>query len=179
MPEAPARVVAIAGPPCSGKTSVGRMLSLISGAAFFDLDLEVEKSCGLTVPEIFSVFGETRFRALERAALESVLAGGGSLVVALGGGTLLDPGNLDLVLRSAVIVTLDASPDILADRLDGVSRPLSADRECFEALLDSRREHYGSLPNRLDCTGRSVEECARLIARLLSGESAGLDGMHR
>lgn len=179
MPEAPARVVAIAGPPCSGKTSVGRMLSLLMESAFMDLDLEVEKSCGLTVPEIFSVFGETRFRALERAALESVLAGNGPLVVALGGGTLLDPGNLDLVLRSAVIFTLDAAPDTLADRLDGASRPLSADRECFEALLDSRREHYCSLPNRVDCTGRSVEECARLIARLLPGESAGLDGMHR
>lgn len=179
MSEALSGVVAIAGPPCSGKTSVGRVLSLLTGAAFFDLDMEVERSCGLTVPEIFSVFGETRFRVLERAALESVLARGGSLVVALGGGTLLNQGNLDLVLRSAVIVTLDAPPGILADRLDGLSRPLSADRECFEALLDSRREHYGSLPNRVDCTGGSVEECARLIVRLLRGESAGLDGMHR
>lgn len=160
--------LAVAGPPCSGKTSVGGELARLTGAFFIDLDFSIAGIHGLSPAGIIEELGETRFREMEAGALESALAHQGSLVLALGGGTLLDPSNMELVLRKAVIVTLAVREEVLRARLAPGSRPLSPDPDALGRLLEVRRNHYLSLPNRVDCSDMTVEECARAILDMLS-----------
>lgn len=165
MPD-PSRL-AVAGPPCSGKTAVGGELARITGAVFIDLDASIAEIHGLSPAGIIEESGEARFREMEAAALESALARRGPVVLALGGGTLLDPSNMELVLREAVIVTLDVREEILRSRLTPGSRPLSPDPEALGRLLEARHDHYRSLPNRIDCSDMTVEECAVAILAML------------
>ena len=79
----------------------------------------------------------------------------------------LDPSNMELVLREAVIVTLDVREEILRSRLTPGSRPLSPDPEALGRLLEARHDHYRSLPNRIDCSDMTVEECAVAILAML------------
>lgn len=168
MAELPRRL-AVAGPPCSGKTAVGEILAGMAGCPFVDLDSEVGRESGMSIPSIFERYGEEEFRRLERAALLSVLGRSGRFVLALGGGTLLDRRNLADVMRSSVIVTLRVPSATLLERLEGQGRPLAADREGLSLLLAARSEHYAGLPGGVDCAGLTPEGCAGAIVAMLSG----------
>lgn len=170
MADLPDRI-SIAGPPCSGKTTVGEALAGLAGRPFVDLDSEVAREAGLSIPSIFEAYGEDGFRGVERSALLSILRRSGRFVLALGGGTLLDPLNLAAVQEKSTLVTLLVPAGTLLERLEGSARPLAADREAFSGLLASRSDHYGSLPGGIDCAGRSPVGCAEAIIAMLSGEA--------
>lgn len=135
------------GPPGSGKTTEGRRIAAAEGRVFADLDEEIVREAGMSVPEIFAAEGEAGFRRREKAMLRRLVALPGA-VIALGGGTLLDGDNLKLV-RNEVRVTggelrvLDAPAEVLWERIrsDG-SRPLAQSRVAFERLLEARAAHY-------------------------------------
>lgn len=108
----------------SGKTAVAPKLARLLRCGYADLDSEIERRCGLTVREIFRRHGEARFREVERGALKE-LSGMASGVIALGGGTLLDPENLALVKTSGTLVYLRVEPGLLLERLGTAEgRPL-------------------------------------------------------
>ena len=60
-----------------GKSSIGRTAAKMLGVAFIDLDEEIVRRCGKSIPEIFSAIGEAGFRAVERDTLEELLTAGG------------------------------------------------------------------------------------------------------
>ena len=136
------------GPPASGKTTLGRELAARLGAAFVDLDEEIVRTAGRSIAEIFAADGEAAFRARESAALDEVVARAAqeqSMVVALGGGTLLDGRNRALCEKAGLVVCLEApSAEERARRIAETagSRPLG-DRAV------ERAAHYASFPNRL------------------------------
>lgn len=78
----------LVGMPGSGKTTVGRELAELSGKPFVDLDEEIVRRAGVSIPEIFASQGESAFRALEHEVLAEVCAGHGQ-VIATGGGAVL------------------------------------------------------------------------------------------
>jgi shikimate kinase len=174
MGDAIGQRIAIAGPPASGKTACGRILAELLGTVFVDLDTEIGNECGRSIGEIFGDIGEPGFRRIESLVLSRVLSRPGGAVIALGGGTLLDPGNMSLVLERAVLLSLNVSRAGLAGRAAG-DRPLAPDQESLAALLDTRWEHYSSLPNRIDCDGLTPGECARAAMELLEHLAGGLD----
>lgn len=153
----------IAGPPFSGKTTIGSLLGEILGCPFVDLDQMVASRARASVEEVFRLQGPEAFRSMETLCLLEILEMTGPAVAALGGGTLLSPENLHAVMKRAVIFTLVPGEAEMETRI-APGRPLSRDRRELRDLLENRREHYLSLPNRVDIRGLSPAEAARLIA---------------
>ncbi len=95
----------LVGMPGSGKTTVGRELAKLSGKPFVDLDEEIVKKAGKSIPEIFAQEGEGAFRALENQVLAEVCAKAGQ-VVATGGGAVLWSENRTAMRRTGRVYCL-------------------------------------------------------------------------
>ena len=102
----PAPNLVLVGPMGAGKSSIGRRLAGRFGLAFVDLDREVEQRTGATIPTIFECEGEAGFRLREREVLADLLAGEG-LLLASGGGAVLDPDN-----RRALVERFETSQSV-------------------------------------------------------------------
>ena len=128
----------------AGKSAVGRRLAAELAWEFVDLDECVERAAGMTVAELFAERGEERFRELERAALEETL-GRARLVVATGGGTLAQPGAVELLRGRGLIVWLKPPFAELAARVEAsgsAARPLYLDRRQALRLYRQRLPYY-------------------------------------
>lgn len=152
------------GPPGVGKSTIGKILAQNLNLPFLDLDAEIEKEAGASIPEIFANQGEGHFRALETRALKSVRS---PSVIALGGGALLRPENRDHVQDGGVIC-LRAGASALRERLrwGDDQRPL-LENNSLQALLDERERHYDSFPIQLDTEERTPLESAFAIQNRL------------
>ncbi len=108
-----------------GKTAVGKKLAEGMNISFLDLDEHIEKKAGLKIPEIFSRFGEGRFRQMEREACKE-LSRMNDVVIATGGKTLLDKKNPSVLASSGIIITLHCTPEKIHSRIknDRGQRPL-------------------------------------------------------
>ncbi len=152
----------------TGKTSVGRALAQMLDREFVDMDTWLQAREGMTIAEIFSVKGEPFFRALE-SALCRELAAGEKLVIATGGGALVNEANRR-AFAAAYVICLDASVDEILRRLDDDDeRPLlrGDKRAQIETLLNARRDAYAQIPLHLETAGQTPEQIARaLLARL-------------
>ncbi|MCK4807851.1 MAG: shikimate kinase [Candidatus Aegiribacteria sp.] len=161
--------ISIAGPPCSGKSTMGKLLAIKLGLPFFDLDTRIEEVASMSIHSIFSRFGEEEFRRLESEALDYILSTDGRIILALGGGCLLKKDNLIAVRKKGIIITLAASNDVLLKRreLQKDNRPLAMNDRAFIELLKSRNEHYNSLPNLIDTSDITPEETVLEIIKIL------------
>ena len=141
------------GPPASGKSTWAKRIAAATGWKLVDLDAEIVKMAGRSIPEIFEQEGEKGFRAIEKRCLERVCTGGTPVppgrVVALGGGALLDPENRKMAEAAGRVVVLECPLETLKARLTGGDRPLSADAAKLEALVKSRAAHYAFFQNRV------------------------------
>jgi shikimate kinase len=184
----PVRPIFLLGMMGAGKTRVGRALAASRGAVFVDLDARVELLFAATIPELFERGGEPYFRACERAALRSLLHepgfAGASVVVATGGGVVVDPANLDDMAAVGVLVYLELSPERLAERLATPEqierRPMlgaeaaevgepgarAAARSRIDALLRAREPAYRRAGVTVDADAE-VDEVASRVARAL------------
>jgi len=142
------RIIVLVGLMGAGKTSVGRRLAAALDLPFKDGDDEVEAAAGLTVPEIFALYGEERFRDGERRVMQRLLAGE-PCVLATGGGAFMDPITRMTIQQKAISVWLKADIDVLVRRVArkdtrpllagdprGVLERLAAQREPIYALAD-------------------------------------------
>jgi 3-dehydroquinate synthetase/shikimate kinase len=143
----------VVGLPGSGKTAIGRRLAARHGAAFVDLDDEIERSAGTAIPRIFEAEGEAGFRRRERAAIEALGSPDGSerltRVIAPGGGAIVDPRNRWRLYRGRRVVWLDVRTEVVAQRLrrSPTVRPLVAQRDPIGAvreLLSARERFYAA-----------------------------------
>jgi shikimate kinase len=159
----------IAGPPCSGKSEAGRILASMLELPFYDLDTVIESFAGMWISEIFRTAGEDRFRELESDCLERLLKKNERMILALGGGCLLQETNLLSVKERGILFTLAASTETLQRRRENQNgkRPLAFDDNALLRLLSVRKKHYDSLPNRIDTTHLTPVEIASRIAALI------------
>jgi shikimate kinase len=161
----------LVGPMGAGKTSIGRRLGERFGLAFVDADREIEARTGAAVATIFECEGEAGFRDRERAVLAGLLAGEG-VVIATGGGAVLDPGTRRLLRERGFVVHLHVSVDQQLARLArDRSRPLLAgdDREAvLQRLAGERGPLYAETADlRFDTGSASAVEAADRLATLL------------
>jgi shikimate kinase len=146
--------VYLAGFMASGKTTVARMLADRLGWDFIDLDAEIEASENTTIAQLFETRGEPEFRRIETEALRKIarkIERGMPSVIALGGGSFVQPDNVKLLESHGISIWLDCPFEIIEARiLEANSRPLARDREKFRRLYEERRAAYGLATYRID-----------------------------
>ncbi len=122
-----------------GKSTVGRRLAQRMKLDFVDADNEIEHAAGMTIAEIFERFGEDHFRDGERRVIARLIDGTPK-VIATGGGAFMQADTRELILGQALAIWLDASPDVLADRVRRRdTRPLLRGKDPRKVLSDLAR----------------------------------------
>ena len=110
----------------SGKTTVGELLAKEMGYKFFDTDSLITQIAGKSIPDIFAEDGEPAFRVLESQVLGEI-SSYTRLVVATGGGIVIDPQNWSY-LHQGLVIWLDVPISILVARLQSdISTPYQGD----------------------------------------------------
>jgi shikimate kinase len=149
-----ARSIVFFGMMGAGKSTVARIIAGRLGREFVDTDREVARRADMTILDIFDAEGEEGFRTREREVVAD-LAGRDDLVVAVGGGVVLDERNVDVLAASGVLVRLDAPVEVLTERLLRRGDPDPADirplleqhdpREEFTRIAAEREDRYAAV----------------------------------
>lgn len=155
--------IALIGMRGAGKSTLGSMLAKEMGNPFVELDNEIEKDTGMPLGEIFSLYGQSGFRAIEKRTLERVLKENERAVISVGGGVVSEKETFDLLLSCCYIVWIKALPEEHMSRVmaQGDFRPMAANRQAMEDLrriLEAREPLYRKADLLLDTSGASVEE---------------------
>jgi len=166
---AEAATVVLTGFMGAGKTSVGRALARRLGWPFEDLDDRIQAREGRSIEQIFQDSGEPAFRRAESAALRELLAelGSSPRVVALGGGTVAQADNTELLKNAGVsVIFLDGPAEELRQRCDREARvrPLQRDPQHFRELYEQRRPSYLAAARRIDTSGKDIDSVAAEVA---------------
>lgn len=132
----------------AGKTTIGRQLAKRLRLQFVDCDHEIEARSGVRVPVIFEVEGEAGFRRREAHMIEELTARQG-VVLATGGGAVLDPANRNRLAATGTVVYLSVPPTVLWERTrHDKNRPLlqvEDPRGRIQALYEQRDPLYRSI----------------------------------
>jgi len=160
-----------------GKTAVGKVLANKLNREFIELDSLIEQKAGKPIPEIFRQDGEIAFREFEIEVTKEV-SQRERVVIACGGGIVLNQINIDRLRQKSVIVYLTASPGVILNRVlnSGGERPLlkTADKAlAIQKLLKFRKPFYERATDiRIDTSKLSDDSVAeRIIAELKKDES--------
>jgi shikimate kinase len=162
-----------------GKSSIGRRVAQRLGHQFLDSDELVTARASKSIAEIFASEGEEAFRALETAELQA-LTTSSKIVLATGGGAILNPVNRDILHQLGIVIWLHADGETLFERASRTrKRPLldvENPRGTFFTLMESRLPLYGGTADlKIEATGLSHEQTVEKILEhlaLINGESA-------
>lgn len=161
----------LVGPMGAGKTTVGRRLARLRDMQFVDSDHELEQRTGVDIPVIFEYEGEAGFRKREARMLEELTARTG-IVLATGGGIVLDPANRGLLQSRGSVVFLRATVEQQLERTrHSRNRPLldTDDRRArLESLATERDPLYQAVADLIIATSKSrAQNTARRVDREL------------
>ncbi|HSC49980.1 MAG TPA: bifunctional shikimate kinase/3-dehydroquinate synthase [Gaiellaceae bacterium] len=167
MAHALGRHVALVGFMGAGKTTLGAQVAERLGRRFVDVDRELERSSGLTVPELFEQRGQAEFRALESQATVSVLRNARPAVLALGGGAVETDEIRQALRRFALTVHVAVDAADAWARVADSDRPLARDEARFLALHARRQPLYAEAA---DAIVRDVDGIVLAAAGILVEE---------
>ncbi len=157
----------------TGKTTLGLLLAEKIGYQFVDTDALIEQQAGQTIAELFQTKGEAAFRKLESELVEE-LAQKEGLVIATGGGLVLDPKNVAILSESGQIICLTASPEEILARVSKQQdvRPLLQEEDPqakIIELLQQRDSTYRQFPQ-LSTSKLSREELIERLVKLTQAD---------
>ncbi len=155
--------IALIGLRGAGKSTLGSRLAGESKIPFIELDREIEKDTGMPLAEIFSLYGQSGYRAIERRTLEKVLNERERAVLSVGGGMVSEKETFDYLLSNCYTVWIKAQPEEHMSRVmaQGDFRAMAGSGQAMEELrriLEAREPLYGKADMHLDTSGSSVEE---------------------
>jgi len=156
--------IALIGMPSSGKSTVGKLLVERTGKLLVDTDEEITRKIGMSIKDYFSLYGEKEFRKIESEVIKE-LSHKNSLIIATGGGAILNYDNIRRLKQNAVIYFIDRSLDNLMPTSD---RPLSSDMGALKRRYDERYGIYVS-----SCDVRvNGDVTPKEVAEIIYGEYA-------
>lgn len=132
--------IVLIGMPCSGKTTIGKRLSEITGKTFVDTDDEIVKKIGMSIPEYFEKHGEDEFRRVESLVVSEVNAQNNQ-IIATGGGVILRSENIRRLKQNGLVYFIDRDLELLCPTDD---RPLSSNKEAMKKRYEERYSIYKS-----------------------------------
>ena len=168
--EKPDRIILV-GPMGVGKTTIGRRLATVLDKKFVDSDREIEKRTGVDIPLIFELEGEDGFRRRESRIIDELTRRSG-IVLATGGGAVLDPENRRHFRERGFIIYLYASIDHLLQRTArDKKRPLLQTpnpRARLQQIMLQREPLYNDIADlKVETGGRNIRKVVREIVSSL------------
>lgn len=164
------RNIVLIGFMATGKSTIGHRLARRLKHEFIDTDKEIENITGKSVSQIFAQDGVLRFRS-EEALLVKKLAARENLVIATGGGLVLNPENVRLLKKNGILIGLTAPPGVIYNRVKRKrNRPLlnkGNARKQIERLLAERRNAYAAADYMLDTADLFPEQAVTAILNYL------------
>jgi shikimate kinase len=158
--------IVLAGFMGTGKTAVSTELARLTGFKNIDVDAEIEKIAGISIPDIFEKFGEPHFRDLETEEIKKVSMGR-NLIISLGGGAVMREENMQALREGGVIICLTAEPETILKRTGNDSnRPLlqvENPLEKIKELLAFRKPYYERADVMVQTDSKSPLEVAEEI----------------
>ena len=156
-----------------GKSTMGRMLAARMGRTFIDLDGEIERREGRSIPDIFAAEGDAGFRRYETAALLDALDADNA-VIATGGGIVTREENIAAMREKGFIVWLCRPlEDMIADVRQDTRPNLAGDKEeRMRTLYAAREALYQSAAHLSFCNSAPPEESARMLEEELALSAA-------
>jgi shikimate kinase len=160
----------------SGKTTVGRRLAARLGKSFLDTDDLIEERQGSPIAEIVKLHGWDYFRAMEKRVI-SEISNCDNLILAAGGGAILEPENVKVMKRNGFIIWLKADVQVLLQRMvkdphTETARPTLTGKGALEELEEviAYREPFYERASevRIDTSALNVDEVAERIGAVFS-----------
>ncbi len=174
----PGPAAILIGPPGAGKTTIGRRLARVLRVEFVDVDEEIERREGRTIPQIFAGDGEPAFRAIEESVIADVVAQHTG-IVSLGGGAVLSETTRTL-LRHHQVVYLELTEEEGIRRTvspHAATRPLLRGEDpeaAYRTLMARRSPIYRELATiRVSTVGRAPSSVVRQVQRRLKDTAPG------
>ena len=154
--------IALIGLRGAGKSTLGAQLAAERNVPFIELDHEIEKDTGMPLAEIFSLYGQSGYRAIEKRTLERVLRTSERAVISVGGGIVSENETYDYLLAHCYTVWLKAQPEEHMSRViaQGDFRAMAGSDRAMEDLrriLESREPLYRKADATVDTSGDSVD----------------------
>ena len=158
--------IALVGLRGAGKSTLGRALAGELAVPFVELNSAIEAEAGMSLNEVFSLYGQPGFRRLERRCLDNFITENESAVITVGGGIVSEAETFNLLLMNCFTVWVKATPEEHMSRVvaQGDFRPMEGNTEAMEdmrRILVAREPLYSKADFTLDTTGRPPEECLK------------------
>jgi XRE family aerobic/anaerobic benzoate catabolism transcriptional regulator len=155
--------IALIGLRGAGKSTLGSRLAREANIPFIELDMEIEKDTGMPLAEIFSLYGQSGYRAIEKRTLERVLREHNRAVLSVGGGVVSEKETYDHLLSHCYTVWIKAQPEEHMSRViaQGDFRVMAGNDRAMEDLrriLEAREPLYRKADMSLDTSGDSPEQ---------------------
>ncbi|MCM2289610.1 MAG: helix-turn-helix transcriptional regulator [Sulfuritalea sp.] len=165
--------IALVGLRGAGKSTLGRALASKLSLPFVELNSAIEAEAGMSLNEIFMLYGQPGFRRLERRCLENFVTQHESAVITVGGGIVSEAETFNLLLMNCLTVWVKATPEEHMSRVvaQGDFRPMEGNAEAMEdmrRILVAREPLYSKADFTLDTTGCPPEECLKKLLQAVT-----------